>query len=293
MEHQIYSINENFENSIITDIKTIKNDKLRNALAMLYSKRPSRYLLLEKNVKTARIVVRNNNSIFSNLRGKQEGAYYPIPNVLEYLDDGKENVFSHEFLHMASSHYDRKRDIIFTGFNQISDENIFEGFDESYTELLNKRYFNAKIGYIGLDGVASIIEEIVSQQIMEKLYFAADLKDLLIILENKKITTMEFYELSLLIENYINYIQHKNKVIDALQALISVEKMLVKFYARNFDLSEKERTEKLKTNLINIILNVMDEKISEETKLYIKITISGMVNETKLSNEYKVKVYEK
>ena len=92
------------------------------------------------------------------------------------LYSNKKDVLSHEFLHASSSII--KNDIKFCGFNQYNGINaIFDGLNEGYTEILNRRYFaSPKIRYTGCYKLCQYIEAMFdNKKDMEIAYFRNDI----------------------------------------------------------------------------------------------------------------------
>lgn len=93
----------------------------------------------------------------------------------------------HELFHMASSVYDKEKNILYTGFVQtiIKDNiNIGDGINEGYTEWMVAKYYDESIlsdstSYKYLCNVAKNLDEIVGKNQMEKLYLKANLKGLI------------------------------------------------------------------------------------------------------------------
>lgn len=93
-----------------------------------------------------------------------------------------EDIINHELLHVASSCYIDKK--IYSGFSQCYNEKLLffalgAGINEGYTELLNTRYFNGGTSYLLETEIMTLVEKVVGKEIMEKLYFSADLSGLI------------------------------------------------------------------------------------------------------------------
>lgn len=91
----------------------------------------------------------------------------------------KEKSISHELLHLSSTIINGK--IKYAGFNQSSrDFDIGDGINEGYTSLLDKRYFNTNTDSYNLyQQLVLLIEKIIGQEKMTKMYFEADLYGLI------------------------------------------------------------------------------------------------------------------
>lgn len=95
-------------------------------------------------------------------------------------------VIGHELFHMASSIIDGDREYI--GFMQVivgGEMGIGIGLNEGYTQTLTERYVEKEnySRYPLSQFFVKKIEEIVGKEVMEKLYFKADLEGLIRVLE--------------------------------------------------------------------------------------------------------------
>lgn len=174
----------------------------------------------------------NLNVVFKNFKFynlkfniQKGGDYSPVKNVIRVQKETSLNSIDHELFHVASSFYDKTRNISFSGFRQTTNENnIGEGLNEGYTQLLTERYFSdihnvckGKVYPVQVD-ISKYLEEIIGQKEMEKMYFNADLYAL--------IKELEKYESK---ENIINFILNvdfiHNHVGD--KKLIYIERTLI------------------------------------------------------------------
>ena len=104
------------------------------------------------------------------------GSYDPIANSIT-LHHKNPHILSHEFLHAASTIHDRY--YTYTGFSASNDfEKFFYGFNEGYTEILNKRIFDSKyIGYIANYTICLMLETMFDdKKELETAYFNNDFK---------------------------------------------------------------------------------------------------------------------
>ena len=172
------------------DIKKIKEKALGNEL-IKFRKKLYKYFqrenlkLLNNNINSLKIKIRYlNPKIFS--KKIATGEYKLDKNKVYLLNSFKETAINHEFLHMATSFYDKKLKIGFCGFQQIlylKKQVIGYGLNEGYTELLTDRYFKNQIKYKSFsydrcNFFASKLEEIIGQKQMESFYMNADLHGL-------------------------------------------------------------------------------------------------------------------
>ena len=111
------------------------------------------------------------------------GKYLIKKNKIELIDFFKDGSTNHELFHMATSFYNKKLKIAYSGFQQIlfyKNETIGYGLNEGYTDLLVNRYFKDKIqyrcySYEVCTFFAEKLEEIVGRTRMENFYLNADL----------------------------------------------------------------------------------------------------------------------
>lgn len=99
----------------------------------------------------------------------------------------KEDTLNHELLHMSSTVCDYKNDIVYSGLSYYSKKiKLGDGLNEGYTELQNRRLFdsdNKEHCYECQIVLAKLIEKIIGNELMRKLYFTADLNTLIKILQ--------------------------------------------------------------------------------------------------------------
>ena len=127
-----------------------------------------------------------------NKQTDKEGVFNPKNNTITLYtnkDDSEELVrhkLMHELIHMASRKENYQDGLC---YYQEDDKLLLgKGLNEGYTELLNNRYFS-NIGrdyYTKEQVVASKIEEIVGQEVMEDIYFNKHLFDLINILSDDR-----------------------------------------------------------------------------------------------------------
>ena len=176
------------------DKERIKKQKFGYLILEFYEtlmqKMPNTSLnLLCNNLNTLTISIRN-FKIYNLFTGnKTLGDYCLNDNHIRLIKDNKELfVIAHELFHMASTFIDDKKEMLFSGFMQIKNgNNIVEGLNEGYTQLLTERYFenSNKISKVYLEekSIAKKLEIIVEKEKMETLYLTANLSGLITELE--------------------------------------------------------------------------------------------------------------
>ncbi|MFA6753404.1 MAG: hypothetical protein WCR93_03970 [Bacilli bacterium] len=131
--------------------------------------------------------VQINKKIILILRGLA-GSYITSENKINY---SIESALSHEFIHMASSCYDKDNNISKSGFLDFNEKAVFgRSLNEGYTELLNKRYLNPKSsGYNEEVYIVKFFELLFDNKELENFYFTNDFISIIKIL--KKYMTIE------------------------------------------------------------------------------------------------------
>ncbi len=149
----------------------------------------------------------------------------------------------HELFHMAS--YYSKDGISYSGFKQSSIEKdyfIGSAINEGYTELLAERYFGQEIGevkgYTYLTHIAHLVELIVGEGKMTRLYLRANLNGLIYEL-NKYVSKEEIIEFLLRLD-YLNYIATYKK------SLFLKQNEMKWFFNKIYEFLAKAYTEKQK-----------------------------------------------
>ncbi len=141
----------------------------------------------------------------------------------------------HELLHMASCYHG---DIIYLGLRKNEFENIGDGINEGYTQLLAERYFpNVTKTYLIETKLARALEVIIGDK-MTSLYFNADYKGL--IKELSKYASIE--KIKEFISNfdfiYANIPSGKKDIIYS--ELMAVNWFLIETYYNKLDGMNKE-----------------------------------------------------
>jgi len=126
--------------------------------------------------------------------------YYLInKNIISLTDDDS---ISHELTHMSTSCYDKPDS--FCGFSQ---DQLANGLNEGYTELISRRYFDSdRYSYIAEVKIANNLERIVGKEKMEQLFFEANLYELIEMLSK--------YDSKDNVLKFINSIDFISEVID-------------------------------------------------------------------------------
>lgn len=139
------------------------------------------YEILKNNFSEEALNTFNNNinsaDIIRKKLRKNKMGYYSRNNNITLGYKAKEDVLTHELLHLASALDDG--DIFRCGFSAYSDNGVFgTSFNEGYTELLNRRYFHpessASIAYEYMVKITKCMESIVGKDLMQESYFKCD-----------------------------------------------------------------------------------------------------------------------
>ena len=157
--------------------------------------------------------------IFGN---KFSGCYSPTLNKIYAYEEFKLVLF-HELFHMASTFYDKKNDIVYSGFSQrCIKKYVGVGIDEGYTEHLTEVYFankplRATITYKYLKNVANLIDLGIGKDEMQKFYLNSNLNGL--------INEMSKY---VGVENALKFIESTDYIYNNLEKSIKNKKKLEK-----------------------------------------------------------------
>lgn len=219
-----------------------------------------------------------------NYRKYVVGSYYPMRNRIKIREKNDKSTFYHELLHMASRKYINKHCII-SGFKYSDfNKNLFFGnfINEGYTEYLNTKYFSINnICYKSNISIVIILEKIIGKELMEKMYFNADVIGLineLMKYDNTLDSVIEF----IINTDYIHKNQYTLNPIKKLKLKSINEKVnvfLVKTYRTKLkrirENNEEFKITHYRTSGENILNLVSDnklyisffEKLTEETFL--------------------------
>ncbi len=227
------------------------------------------------------------------------GSYRADKNRMLVSDDENEITIFHELFHMASTYYDFKTKTKYSGFCQNT---IGKGINEGYTQLLTNRntegfsYF-----YLYETRIATMVEEIVGQEKMQKNYFTANLKGLIEEL-TKYISEEEVMKFIQALDFYQEYefetslLPGKSQKLDSskqfiekflLEASLNKLKMVITTINLN---SEIELKDFIQQNLQNIYLKIDHTIISNlDFSEYVRQVLGYNIT---ISDEYFVNVEE-
>lgn len=183
------------------------------------------------------------------------GVYYNEENSIVLYRNNRRATLYHELFHMASSYLDG--DNFFSGFSYCNSnskdmsKDFGDGINEGYTELLTRRYFG-NVEHIESDYdyqvlIVSLLEEIVTRDVMERLYLTADFQGLMVILKKY----MYEDEIFLFVKNMDFVLEHgldeglnkhNKKILDGVTRDITV--FLVKAYFKKVYLMDRSEFEK-------------------------------------------------
>lgn len=137
--------------------------------------------LFYNNLRTLSIKEKKNFNRLIFLPTNMIGSYSLKKNQIALIKTNYNLYIFHELLHCASCK--RNKNIYSTGFfKQFPKTSIGRALNEGYTSLLEKRYFiqnSTKNTYQNMRFIAHKIEVLIGKDIMEKLYFTADLNGLI------------------------------------------------------------------------------------------------------------------
>ena len=164
-----------------------KFNKYINTFVELISKNPNIDLkLFYENLKT--LIIKERKKFF--IKTHTKGHYNSYDNKIVVIEEDNFYSIYHELLHCASRKITENK--MNTGFHKfVVDEknkkilfNVGKALNEGYTTLLEKRYFDSvehtqKRGYVIEEFIATMLEKIVTNKEMEKLYFNADFDGLI------------------------------------------------------------------------------------------------------------------
>ena len=111
---------------------------------------------------------------------KVTGEYLVKENEIHlYVNRGQRTTLTHELLHLSSSYVNQKREHYQIGFYQENPTLVLgDALNEGYTEYLTNKLFH--LGYNSSDYlyesiIAMLVEEVLGDRTMQKLYFTGDL----------------------------------------------------------------------------------------------------------------------
>lgn len=224
--------------------------------------------LYNNNVKTLKI--EKKRLIKENLFRKSTVEGYYEHNKNKVIIDKNalvQNVINHELFHMASSANYKK--FVYSGFAQHQSKKSFcILFNEGYTDLLSKRYFDTEPYYIFETLIVEQIENIIGKEKMEECYFNADLYSL--IEEMKKYVTEE--DINIFFNNldfYMDYLMEKNYAEAAL-ILTKIINFIYTIYNNKLDYD-------LEHHIIN-------EFIYKDERIIMLLNLKSLITKLKINN---------
>jgi hypothetical protein len=184
----------------------------------------------------------------------------------------------HEFFHMASTYSEEEK--CYCGFAQYykeSKNDIGCGLNEGYTSLLTERYFKdyyIEDGYENERIIASMVEKIIGKEYMEKMYFEANLKE---IVEGLKKYSSEEEAIEFIVDvDFINMAMQKNNpFFDEIikKRLTKINNYLSQCYSKKMIIEYQNQKIDYQTALKNITSFTM------KLALHIKETYNGSKEE--------------
>lgn len=187
------------------------------------------------------------------------GAYDSKRNKLIFK---KKKIIGHEFLHMASSVYDKTKKIILSGFCQRRKGAVIGvGLNEGYTELLNRRLFTE------LNGKRTLAYQTLVEvtELIEMFY------------EDKKKMSHHYFtnNLPAVIEELSKYMPKE----EAINTIVEMDKILIA-YESSFGTADLKKALNLKYKLLDIYkqthpnelekITLFEEKVSQDMILQFK-----------------------
>ena len=170
------NINEKYYDVVKDFYQTLKRTIQEENLTIFYNRIPS--LIINDKISLMKVC-----KMFKITNTTAD--YVSKSNQIYIYHNKKENpndTLNHELLHMSSSFYDKCNNIDYCGFSQSYNMlEIGTALNEGYTEYKNYEIFNMnieKIYYIYEFIITKLLEVIINKTTMEKLYFNADLYNL-------------------------------------------------------------------------------------------------------------------
>lgn len=192
----------------LPDISFNKIDYKNREILKVYVERLSKHIPLED----MKLVYKNINSVKVERSLKPllycASGYYEV--VINKISFSSLDAIGHEFLHLASSVYDDRIDMDFSGFSQQKRKTsmIGNGINEGYTQLLNERIYGItpkNEAYYNEYKMAKMLELFFdTKEDMQHLYFNCDLPGLVEQLE-KYASYKEVVKLITDIDDYSTY----------------------------------------------------------------------------------------
>lgn len=161
-------------------------------------------------------------------------SYYTKDNKIEIYNKKIEQSIFHELLHMASTKQINNK-LILSGFSIIDFKSLKKYgvfLNEGYTEYLNSKYFGIANTYKTQIEFLKMIEKIIGGDLMQQMYFNADLKGLineLLKYNNTKKEVLEFILNTDIIHKY-RFSLSPLKRLKLKRACIKVNEFLINSY---------------------------------------------------------------
>ena len=206
------------------------------------------------------------------------GEYRPAENSIIIGKKANKDAIYHELLHLASSYYDKKSDIIYSGFSQCTNNsNIGFGLTEGYTEYLNQTYFSdytterSKYTYTAEVLLCTKLNALIGKNKLNSFYFNSNLPGLIDELAKystkdeavKFIETVDYMTCSQFISNMIPVFEGNYFIDSFINALDFILLSRVKKLSLAYE-NEKITYDKLVDFIDQAILNIQENKYRKE-----------------------------
>ena len=199
------------------------------------------------------------------------GSYRSDKNTIKVVDETDESTIFHELFHLASSYYDSKTKMSYCGFHQINMITIYNvgrGINEGYTQLLTNRYSKGNpYSYSEETRIASIIENVIGKENMQKHYFMGNLKGLIDELA-KYISKEEIMKFIQMVDFDVEY-RYQKALIPGKEKKLKISKQYIEKFMLDINLN------KLKLEITNMDLKSLEKAIQQ---LYKKINYKIIPN---------------
>ena len=179
-----------------------------------------------------------------------------------YIRDSLNTVISHELFHMASTYYDKKGNICYSGFTQTyKNKTIGRGITEGYTQYLTDDYCKNDpnhlkgIPYIVEGNIIERLEDVVRKEKLKELYFKSDL---------------------------LGLIKELNKYADIKEIMNFIKKVDFVYYIRRYESTEQIYGTNIYDKIIASIYNFI--RITALKKLKEEVNI-GLQSETRFDEK--------
>lgn len=221
------NINEKYYDMVKDFYQTLKTKVQEDNLIIFYNRVPS--LIINDKIslmKVCKMFKITNTTADYVSKSNQIYIYYNKKEKIKHI-------LNHELLHMSSSFYDYYNNIDYCGFSQIYNSvEIGTALNEGYTEYKNHEIFNMnieKIYYIYEIVISKLLEVIINKNTMEKLYFNADLYNLVneLVKYNKLSNIRKFILKTDFILNVKENLFYKSKIC---RYILDINQFLIETY---------------------------------------------------------------